>query len=114
MLTLCLLSILVYLLLAVPALPAGDDKREPHPLRRSSEPASSRSQEKGPPQGERKLSLQSNNRTARPEEPPSSGGVPKGAAKPESRPAAADGSSDTFVPSEKVSEDLPVAFPVDI
>ena len=47
------------------------DKREPHPSRRS--------QKKGPPQGERKLSFENNNRTARPEEPPSSGGVSKGA-----------------------------------
>jgi GTP-binding protein len=47
------------------------DKREPHPSRRS--------QKKGPPQGERKLSFENNNGTARPEEPPSSGGVSKGA-----------------------------------
>jgi NDP-sugar pyrophosphorylase family protein len=55
------------------------DKREPHPSRRS--------QRKGPPQGERKLSFENNNRTARPEEPPpeeqsvpkGSGGVSKGA-----------------------------------
>jgi len=47
------------------------DKREPHPRRRS--------QRKGPPQGERKMFFQRNNRTARPEEPPSSGGVSKGA-----------------------------------
>ncbi|MGD0947249.1 MAG: phospholipid carrier-dependent glycosyltransferase [Candidatus Binatia bacterium] len=45
--------------------------REPHPSRRS--------QEQGPPQGERKLSFEHTNRTARPEEPPSSGGVSKGA-----------------------------------
>jgi cob(I)alamin adenosyltransferase len=49
----------------------GADKREPHPSRRS--------QEKGPPQGERKLVFERNNRSARPEEPPSSGGVSKGA-----------------------------------
>src|SRR5512139_2934732 len=45
------------------------DKDGPHPSRRS--------QKKGPPQGERKLSLQNNNATARPEEPPSVGGVSK-------------------------------------
>jgi len=44
---------------------------EPHPSRRS--------QEKGPPQGERGLFPENNNRTARPEEPPSFGGVSKGA-----------------------------------
>jgi crossover junction endodeoxyribonuclease RuvC len=49
------------------------DKREPHPSRRS--------QKKGAPQGERKL-FSNNNRTARPEEPPSSGGVSKGASVP--------------------------------
>ena len=38
------------------------DRRQPHPSRRS--------QEKGPPQGERKLSFARDNRTARPEEPP--------------------------------------------
>jgi hypothetical protein len=38
------------------------DKREPHPSRRS--------QKKGPPQGERTLSFEDENRTARPEEPP--------------------------------------------
>ncbi len=43
----------------------------PHPSRRS--------QKKGPPQGERKLSFESSKRAARPEEPPSSGGVSKGA-----------------------------------
>jgi AcrR family transcriptional regulator len=54
------------------ALITGSEARsESHPSRRS--------QEKGPPQGERKLSLEKNNRTARPEEPPSSGGVSKGA-----------------------------------
>jgi hypothetical protein len=46
------------------------DEREPHPSRRS--------QRTGPPQGERILSFE-NNRTARPEEAPSSGGVSKGA-----------------------------------
>jgi hypothetical protein len=55
----------------VPLLTGSVDKREPHPSRRS--------QKKGPPQGERKLSFENNNRTARPEEPPSSGGVSKGA-----------------------------------
>ena len=53
------------------------DKREQHPSRRSPK--------KGPPQGERKLSFENNNRTARPEEPPpeersvskGSGGVSK-------------------------------------
>jgi DNA polymerase elongation subunit (family B) len=45
------------------------DEREPHPSRRS--------QKKGPPQGERELSFGDDNRTARPEEPPSSGGVSK-------------------------------------
>jgi 3-oxoacyl-[acyl-carrier-protein] synthase II len=52
------------------------DEREPHPSRRS--------RKKGPPQGERKLSLDDNTRTARPEEPPSSGGVSKGARRKES------------------------------
>ena len=57
------------------------DKREPHPLRPGSGQASRRSQDpsarrsapaqEGPPQGERKLSFAANNRTARPEEPPS-------------------------------------------
>jgi hypothetical protein len=47
------------------------DKWEPHPSRRS--------QKKGPPQGERTLSFEINNTPARPEEPPSSGGVSKGA-----------------------------------
>ena len=47
------------------------DKREPHPSRRS--------QRKGPPQGERKLPFENTNRTARPEEPHSFGGVSKGA-----------------------------------
>lgn len=53
---------------------AGDetlDGREPHPSRRS--------QEQGSPQGERRLALEDNDRTARPEEPPSSGGVSRGA-----------------------------------
>jgi release factor glutamine methyltransferase len=64
------------------------DHREPHPSRRS--------QRKGPPQGGRKLVLEHNNRTARPEEPPpeqarssravskGSGGVSKGARRKES------------------------------
>ena len=47
------------------------DKREPHPSRRS--------QKKGPPQGERKSFFENSNSTARPEEPPSSGGVSTGA-----------------------------------
>ncbi len=47
------------------------DKREAEPSRRS--------QNKGPPQAERKLSFENNNSTARPEEPPFSGGVSKGA-----------------------------------
>jgi acyl-CoA thioester hydrolase len=59
--------------------PESADSGEPHPLRRSSGQASRRSPEKGPPQGERKLLLKNNNRTARPEEPPFSGGVSKGA-----------------------------------
>jgi 2-succinyl-5-enolpyruvyl-6-hydroxy-3-cyclohexene-1-carboxylate synthase len=45
------------------------DKREPHPSRRS--------QEKGPPQGERNLFFEDNNRTARPEEAPAFGVVSK-------------------------------------
>jgi 4-amino-4-deoxy-L-arabinose transferase-like glycosyltransferase len=40
---------------------------------------SRRSRKEGPPEGERKRSFENNNRTARPEEPPSSGGVSKGA-----------------------------------
>ena len=44
---------------------------------------------KGPPQGERKLSFENNNRTVRPEDPPSSGGVSKGARWSESTAAAA-------------------------
>ena len=59
------------------------DKREPHPSRRS--------QRKGPPQGERKLSFDNNNRTARPEEPPSCGGVSKGARWSKSTAGAAVG-----------------------
>jgi ferrochelatase len=57
------------------------DKREPHPSRRSQNPSTRRSApaQEGPPQGERKLSFENNNRTARPEEPASSGGVSKGA-----------------------------------
>ena len=57
------------------------DKREPHPSRRSQNPSTRRSApaQEGPPQGERTLSFENNNRTARPEEPPSSGGVSKGA-----------------------------------
>jgi GTP-binding protein len=53
--------------------PPGEivDKREPHLLRRS--------QKKRPPQGARKLSLQDNSTTVRPEEPPSFGGASKGA-----------------------------------
>jgi PhnB protein len=47
------------------------DKRATHPSRRS--------RKKGPPQGERKSSFKRETRTARPEEPPSSGGVSKGA-----------------------------------
>jgi hypothetical protein len=58
------------------------DKREPHPSRRSQNPSTRReestSAQEGPPQGERKLSFENNNTTARPEEPPSSGGVSKG------------------------------------
>ena len=55
------------------------DKREPHPSRRSQNPSTRRSApaQEGPPQGERILSLENNNRTARPEESPSSGGVSK-------------------------------------
>jgi AcrR family transcriptional regulator len=52
----------------------SDGDSESHPSRRS--------QKKGPPQGERKLSLENNNRTVRPEEPPSSGGVSKPALSP--------------------------------
>jgi acyl-CoA thioesterase FadM len=59
--------------------PETVDQQKPHPSRRS--------QEQGPPQGERKSSFENNNRTARPEEPPpeersvskGSGGVSKGA-----------------------------------
>ena len=52
--------------------PSGSgDKQESHPSRRS--------QKKGPPQGERKFSFENNDRTARPEEPPFSGDVSKGA-----------------------------------
>jgi hypothetical protein len=55
---------------ALPPFEEAVDKREPHPSRRP--------QKKGPPQGERKLSFENQNRTVRPEEPPSSGGVSKG------------------------------------
>ncbi len=44
--------------------------------------------------------------SAPPDRPPNAGS--------ESQPADANHGADTFVPSEKVSEDLAVAFPVDI
>src|SRR5512139_2865155 len=58
------------------------DKHAPH--------TSQQSQKKGPPQGEQKLSLQNNNATARPEEPPSVGGVSKGARRRKSTVSFAD------------------------
>ena len=61
---------------AAPSASGSVDERQPHPSRRS--------QAKGPPQGERKFSLDNNNATARPEEPPSFGGVSKGARSSES------------------------------
>jgi GTP-binding protein len=61
-----------------PAQPEGIDRQEPHPSRRS--------QQKGPPQGERGISLENHKRTARPEEPPSFGGVSKGAMREDRQP----------------------------
>jgi DNA polymerase elongation subunit (family B) len=60
---------LTYVADPVPDLVESVDGRGPHPSRRS--------QEKGPPQGERKSFLEDRG-TARPEEPPSSGGLSKG------------------------------------
>jgi acetyl/propionyl-CoA carboxylase alpha subunit/acetyl-CoA carboxylase carboxyltransferase component len=55
-----------------PLSPTGTtDKRAPHPSRRS--------QKKGPPQGDRPWLLDNNNTPVRPEEPPSLGGISKGA-----------------------------------
>jgi DNA polymerase elongation subunit (family B) len=61
---------LTYVADRAPELAESVDTREPRPSRRS--------QEKGPPQGERKAFLEDNT-TARPEEPPCGGGVSKGA-----------------------------------
>jgi len=51
---------------ALQMVPETVDKREPHPLRRSSGQASRRSQKTRPPQGERISSFENNDRTARP------------------------------------------------
>jgi DNA polymerase elongation subunit (family B) len=67
---------LTYVADRIPDFPECVDGRGPHPLRHGSGQASRRSQGKGPPQGERKSFLEDSS-TARPEEPPSSGGVSK-------------------------------------
>ncbi len=76
------------------------DEREPHPSRRSQNPSTRRSApaQEGPPQGERILSFENNNRTARPEEPPpeersvskGSGGPSTGLRTGVSKPALSD------------------------
>ena len=70
---------LTYVAHQVPDLAGSVDGREPHPSRRSQNPSTRRfaPAQEGPPQGERKLSFENNNRTARPEEPPSPSGVSK-------------------------------------
>ncbi len=79
MLTVRLSIILIVLLLAVPARPAGTDP--------GADP-----RQGAPPTGEE-------NQPAAQSDPP---------------PLGAERGSDSFTPSEKVSEDLAVAFPVDI
>jgi 2-succinyl-5-enolpyruvyl-6-hydroxy-3-cyclohexene-1-carboxylate synthase len=73
------------------------DKREPHPSRRSQNPSTRREKsapaQEGPPQGERKLFFEDNNRTARPEEPHAFGGVSKGARWRESTLSETEGAS---------------------
>lgn len=46
--------------------------------------------------------------------PPTTAGAPGNARTARGRPTARDRSPDEFVPSEEVSEDLSVSFPVDI